>query len=74
MDADAAERAVAMIGTWCGYGLQSLIDMAFAYKANGRKGRILNLVSVAVQCVLAATAREKFESSASRLHCGKSER
>ena len=49
-------------------------DMAFAYKANGRKDRILKLVRVAVQCVLAATANEKFEPSASRLHCGKSKR
>ena len=52
----------------------SSTDMAFAYKANRRKDRILKLVSVAVQCVLAATPSEKFEPSASRLHCGKSKR
>ena len=35
--------------------------MAFAYKANGRN-RILKLVSVAVQCVLAATVSEKIRA------------
>src|SRR5690349_15985868 len=39
----------------------SSIDMAFVHKANGRKDRILRLVSITVQCVLAATASKKIE-------------
>lgn len=40
----------------------SSTDVAFASKANRRKDRIPNLVSIAVQCVLAATASEKMRA------------
>lgn len=40
----------------------SSTDTAFAYKANRRKDRVPKLVSIAVRCVLAATASEKMRA------------
>ncbi|WP_049802628.1 hypothetical protein [Bradyrhizobium japonicum] len=59
---DTAERAIAMIGTVVRIRLAVPLTWRSLPKQNGRKDRIPNLVSIAVQCVLAATASEKMRA------------